>query len=122
MKSLSVLFVLLFLLLAATVGNYIYINDVSDQMLFKIEAIPHPDASDCKARIDELIDFWESELDTVCLSVSYTVADRISEHAATLSACVRSGDRYGFYYSLSLLRDAVGDLRRLESLSIGSLL
>ena len=121
MKSLLVLLLLSLLLVTVTVGNYIYINDVSDRLLSKIQAIPAPNADDCSVRVAELIDFWEQTIDLVCLSVSYTVADRISEHAATLFACAECGDRYGFYSALALLRDAVGDLRRLESVSAGSL-
>jgi len=121
MKSLIILLILTLLLILSTAGNYLYINEVSDRLLSKIEAIPPPNEEGCRLRIDELIDYWEGKLDTVCLSVSYSVADRISEHAAALSAYAFSGDRHGFYYALALLRDAVGDLRRLESLSIGSL-
>lgn len=122
MKSLFILLFLLALLVSSTVGNCIYINEVSDQLLFQIDAIPHPDADDCCARISALIDFWEQNFDTVCLSVSYTVADRISEQAQTLLSCARIGDLYGFYQSLTLLRDAVEDMRRMEDLSVVSLL
>jgi hypothetical protein len=123
MRSLTILLILTALLLSATISNCIYINDISDRLLSKIEALPSPDAKEaCKIKIDDLIRFWEQNFDTVCLSVSYTVADRISEQAQTLLSCARIGDLYGFYQSLTLLRDAVEDMRRMEDLSVVSLL
>ena len=122
MKSMIILLLLTACLLCGTACNAIYINDVSERLLFAIESLPSPESDDCASRINDLISFWESKIDTVCLSVSYTVADRISEHAAVLLACADCGDRFGFYSALELLRDAVGDMRRLEQFSIGNLL
>jgi len=121
MKGLLIVLIPLFLISGSITANYIYINEVSDQLLAEIDAIPTPDQPDCIARTAALVDAWEEEMNTVSLSVSYTITDRISEHAATLHACASCGDRYGFYTSLALLRDAVGDMRRLERFSIGNL-
>ncbi len=122
MKSLIILLLLTATLLCGTICNAIYINDISDRLLLSIESLPPPDSADCSARIRDLIGFWEDEIDTVCLSVSYTVADRISEQAAVLLACSVCGDRFGFYSALALLHDAAEDMRRLEQISIENLL
>ena len=121
MKSLTVSLILLILMLICVVWNYIYINEVSERLSAMIEALPAPDDPMCGARISELINYWEEQRTAVCLSVSFTVADRISEHAETLAASVACGDRFGFYHSLSLLRDAIEDLRRMERPSLGTL-
>ena len=121
MKGLLIVLIPLFLLLGGITANYIYINEVSDQLLTEINAIPAPDQPDCIAKTAALVDAWEKEMDTVSLSVSYTITDRISEHAATLHACASCGDRYGFYTSLALLREAIGDMRRLECFSVRNL-
>ena len=122
MKGLCILLFLVALLIGATLGNCIYINEVSDRLLLQIDSIPHPSSEDCEAPIAALNEYWEERFSTVCLSVSYTVADRISEHARTLFSAARIGDLYGFYQSLTLLRDAVEDMRRMETLSVVSLL
>ncbi|MBQ9806024.1 MAG: hypothetical protein IJW49_05915 [Clostridia bacterium] len=122
MKSLILLLLLTACLLCGTVCNAIYINDVSNCLLGAIEALPQPESDDCIVQIRDLIGFWESNIDTVRLSVSYTVADRITEQAAVLEACAVCGDRFGFYSALELLRDAVEDMRRLEQVSVGNLL
>ena len=122
MKVMIVVLTLLALLVTGTVCNYIYINEVCDRCLDYLDAIPEIDDAACGQQIDALIEYWENESDTVSLSVSYTVTDRMSEHAAVLSAAAACGDRYGFYTALVLVRDAIGDLRRFERFSIGNLL
>ena len=122
MKSLIASLVLLILMLICVVWNYIYINEVFAEMNRLLDALPSVNSPDCEARAAAICDYWESRVDTVGLSVGYTVVDRVSEQAATLQACAACGDAYGFSTALALLRDALGDLRRLESFSIGNLL
>ena len=122
MKSLIVLLLLTVCLIGGTVCNSLYINDVSDHLLRAVDSLPPPDSADCLSRINDLIGFWESEIDTLSLTVSFPVADRISEHAAVLSACAFCGDRFGYFSALELLRDAIEDMRRLERFSIRNLL
>ena len=122
MKSLIILLILAACLLSGTVGNYIYINEVSERLSAMIEALPASDDPMCGAMISELIDYWEEQRTAVCLSVSFTVADRISEQAAVLAACCFCGDRFGYYATLALLCDAVDDMRRLEQFSVENLL
>ena len=111
---------LLAVLLGVTV-NYIYINEVSDTLCAKIEALPDISDPACTDAVAEIADYWERRVDYAGLSVSYVITDRVSEQAATLVACAECGDLYGFRTALALLRDAVGDLRRLESFSIGNI-
>ena len=122
MKVMIAVLILLVLLVSGTVCNYIYINEVCDRCLDYLDEIPAPDDVACGEKIDALIEYWESKSDLVSLSVSYTVTDRMSEHAAVLSAAARCGDRYGFYTALVLVRNTIGDLRRFERFSIGNLL
>ena len=42
--------------------------------------------------------------------------------AAVLSACAACGDLFGYRSALALLQDAIGDVRRLEKISIENLL
>jgi hypothetical protein len=52
----------------------------------------------------------------VGISVGYPTVDCVSEQAAVLCASAEGGDEYGFQIALTLLRDAVEDIRRLERL------
>jgi len=122
MKALAFSLILLVLMLFCVIGNYIYINEVSAQMDRLLEDLPRLDSPDCEARAAEICDYWASHVDTVGLSVCYTTVDRVSEQSAILQSCAAHGDVYGFFTALTLLRDAVGDMRRLEDFSIGNLL
>lgn len=112
------------LLLAALTGvtvNYIYINEVCDTLIEQIETLPDVNDDDCLASVKRIADYWNERVDYAGLSASYVITDRISEQSETLVACAECGDLYGFRTALALLRDAVGDLRRLESFSIGNI-
>ncbi len=122
MRSFGISILLLLVMLGGIGYNYIYINRVADELNTKIDALPEIGAEDCPARAAEIVDYWEEHADTVGLSVGYTVVDRVSEQAATLSACAACKDLFGYQTALALLRDAVGDMRRLERFGIGNLL
>lgn len=122
MKSLIFTLVLLALMLGSVVGNFFYINRVADTMEEWLNALPDIGEEACAEKVAELRRYWENQASFVGLSVGYTVLDRVSEQAATLEACVSCGDLYGFRTAVALLRDAVGDVRRLEQFSIENLM
>ena len=122
MKGTMISLVLLVVLLGGTTANYFYINHVADRLGEQLECLPNVGASNSIAAIQALLEYWEKQEDIVCLSVEFNTLDRVNEYAATLLACAECGDVYGYQTALTLLRDAIGDLRRLESFSIGNLL
>lgn len=91
-------------------------------MISMLDALPDAEDEASPTAAREIVDFWEARADYVALSVSYNVTDRVSEQAVTLAACAACGDRHGYRTALALLRDAVGDMRRLEQFSIENLL
>ena len=121
MKSFWISIILLIATLIGVGANYFYINGVADELNARLDAIPAIGDPDCLDATQDLMDYWEAAIDTVNLSVGYTVVDRVSEQAVTLNACAACGDFYGFQTALALLRDAVGDMRRLERFSVGNL-
>lgn len=113
------------LLLAALICvtvNYIYINEVCDTLIEQIETLPDVSDDDCLPSVKCIADYWNERVDYAGLSASYVITDRISEQTETLVACAECGDLFGFRTALALLRDAVGDLRRLEAFTIGNIL
>ena len=122
MKSFVITAILLLVLIGALAVNHIYIKEVFGAMNTALDALPDVREEDCPARAAALQGYWEEQVEWVSLSVSYTIVDRICEHAATLVACAECGDLYGYRTALSLLRDAVGDMMRFEAPSISALL
>lgn len=121
MKMFAISLTLLLAALVCVAVNYIYINEVCDTLLEQIEEMPDVKDPDCLDAVKRLGNFWNARVDYAGLSASYVITDRISEQTETLIACAECGDLFGFRTALALLRDAVGDLRRLESFSIGNI-
>ena len=121
MKVFWLSIVLLFLLLGAIVCNYCFINRVADRLEGALDAMPDVGSADCVEATRAFLSEWEDSVDVIGLSVSYPIVDRVSEQAITLVACAECGDLYGFRTALALLRDAVGDMRRLEQFSLENL-
>ena len=91
-------------------------------MLEKLDSLPDIQDENCLSQTQELLDYWNKQADFVDLSVSYTMVDRVTEQASLLVASAECGDLYGFHAALTLLRDAIGDMRRFDELSWGSIL
>ena len=121
MKSCYISIILLITMLIGVGYNYFYINGIADKLNARIDAIPAITDPACITLTQDLQAYWEEQINIVNLSVGYTVVDRVSEQSVTLAACAACQDYYGFQTALALLRDAVGDMRRLERFSIGNL-
>ena len=122
MKMFAISLTLLAAVLVCVTVNYIYINEVCDTLIEQLEVLPDIKDDACAEAAKRLGDYWNEQVDYAGLSASYVITDRISEQTETLIACAECGDLFGFRTALALLRDAVGDLRRLESFSIGNIL
>ena len=122
MKAFVVSILLAILLLGCIIFNNIYINRLADRILEQLEALPAIDDNTCIPQAQAILAEWDEQVEYVRLSVGYPVVDRVSEQATMLLACAECGDLYGFQSALALLRDAIGDMRRLEVISISNIL
>ncbi len=122
MKSLATTLILLVLMLGGITWNYVHINRISDELIEQIEALPDVGEEGCVEAVQTLNDYWLSHAESVEFAAGYTVVDRVSEQAVTLLACASCGDLYGYRTALALLLDAVEDMRRPESFSVGTML
>lgn len=121
MKAFWISIALLILLVSAIICNFFFINRVANRLERALDAIPDVGDPSCASAAQAFLADWEESVELVGLSVSYPIVDRVSEQAVTLVACAECQDLYGFRTALALLRDAVGDMRRLEKFSLGNL-
>ena len=121
MKEVIAVFVLLVLLIGFVVWNAIYINNVAIRLSDAVEALPDVTDPACPAAAEALHDEWEKYAPIIGISVSYSVADRVGEQSAVLSACAACGDAPGYASARALLADSLRDLRRAEQFSPRSL-
>lgn len=122
MKVFAVSVVLLAVMLTGILINYRYINNVADEMNTMLDAVPSFESPECVPAIQSIVSYWESQVNYVGLSVSYNITDRLSEQALTLLAAAECQDPYGFHAAMTLLRDAITDMRRLETFSLENLM
>lgn len=121
MRSLIATILLLVLMLLGAAANFIYVNRVADEMVELINTIPDVGEPLCVEKIDALCKKWEKNAPIVGLTVGFLTVDKLSEHCQTLLSCAKVGDVYGYYSTLSLLKDSIDDVRRLEQFEIENL-
>ena len=120
MKTFVCSLLLLALMIVGIVCNYRYVNKTADKLLELVDALPET-SGDGLAASESISAFWKDKMDSVGFSVGYTVLDRISEQAVTLVSAAKNQSEFDYRLSKALLRDAVGDMRRLERFSLGNI-
>ena len=121
MRSLIATIVLCCIMILAATANFIYVNHLTNAMTEIAAALPSIDEPMCAEKADALCRLWEKHSPIVGLTVGFLTVDKLSEHCQTLRSCAEVGDVYGYYSALSLLYDAIDDVRRLEKFSIDNL-
>lgn len=116
MKIFFITLAVFVLMLGLILCNTLYINRLSFMLLERVDELERADAEHRIPLSHELLEFWLSHTLLVGISVGYPTVDCVSEQAAVLRASAEGGDEYGFQIALTLLRDAVEDIRRLERL------
>lgn len=114
MRSFFIALLLLCLMLCGVLFNSLYINNVANVIKTRLDALPDITDPACETAA-ALIGYWETQVGRVSLSVRFPIFDRITEQTALLHAAAVCGDLYGYRAALTLLYDAVDDLRRLET-------
>ena len=118
MRSLIATVVLFCVMILAATLNFLYVNRVADEMTNLATSLPSPTDSTCVEKAASLCRKWEKNAPIVGLTVGFSTVDKLSEHCQTLLSCAEVGDVYGYYSTLTLLKDSIDDVRRLEKLSI----
>ena len=121
MRSLIATVVLCFLMIAAATANFIFVNHIADEMVDLVDSLPNINDPLCVEKTAALCEKWEKNAPIVGLTVGFLTVDKLSEHCQTLHSCVEVGDVYGYYSALTLLKDSIDDVRRLEKFSIDNL-
>lgn len=121
MRSLIATIVLFGVMILAATANFVYVNRVADAMDEFIGAIPDVSEPLCVEKVAELCRIWEKNAPLVGLSVGFLTVDKLTEHCYSLLSCAEVGDVYGYYTYLTLLKDSIDDVRRLEQFEVENL-
>lgn len=112
MKVLAITLILFTAMLFVISQNYIYINEVSEQIITLVN-----DGS-----IYELEEYWNENLLYVGFSVGYRELDRMSELIVELKSYYEAGYTAEFMRVRHLVAEAAGDISRLEKFSLENLI
>ena len=121
MRSLIATVILCFLMIVAAIANFIFVNHIADEMVNLADSLPHINDPLCAEKTTALSEKWEKNAPIVGLTVGFLTVDKLSEHCETLHSCAEVGDVYGYYSTLTLLKDSIDDVRRLEQFSVNNL-
>ena len=121
MRSLIATIVLFCIMILAATANFIYVNHLADAMEEIVDALPSVDDPMCVEKVDNLCAIWEKHSPIVGLTVGFLTVDKLSEYCQMLRSCAEVGDIYGYYSTLTLLKDSIDDVRRLEKFSVKNL-
>jgi len=111
---------LFLLLLAAIVGNAIYIHRVAEHLCGITDALcfEGPDTEDA---LNELASYWERHRSFVALSIGYRELDHVCETMISLRTAYDTRNASDFECYRQLLSDAVQEIARLERFSVENL-
>ena len=122
MKTLFVTLAIFVLLCAMTAVNFIYINNVANELISLTEAIDLSEAERSEQLIKEIDVLWDKSAPLFSLSVNFREIDYLGETVLALEAAIKSRNEADVNRYRSLLLDAIDGVSRLERFSVINIL
>jgi predicted PurR-regulated permease PerM len=122
MKSVWASCGVLLLVVLLVLGNGFYVNRTVQHMTELANALPFSPDSDTEAQLGEIIQLLNSHEASLGLSISFPLIDLVQELANSARAYAVAGDEAGYASSRAMLIDAIGDLNRLEKISVKNIM
>ena len=123
MKGCIIAGVILLLIIIAVGVNAVYVRSATEELLMLVDKLPSvPDPQNTASAIFEIHQKLKLFTPLLGITVSYNTIDRVSEALIILEANVRTGDSMQYAATLSLLRDLIEELSRLEKISVENIL
>ena len=119
MKAFIISTLLFALLIAAIIGNAIYVNKVSKHIILESEKIKEENYPSSLA--NALEEYWLKHRSFVGLSVGHEELDLISQTIISLKACCNTGNIADATVYVLILQDAVEEMGRHEEVSFENL-
>ena len=133
MKGYVIALAVLTLIVAAVTANAAYIRFVTDSLAADLAALPdkplvsepldnEPLADETAAAVAAVRENFEKHLTLLSVTVAYPVLDRVTESLRILETHAQTGDSSEYAATLTLLRELVEEIARLEKLSVENIL
>ena len=112
--------ILLFIMLATSATNYIYVNNTFDIINAELSSLP-ADLTICSKKIPELKNIWEERRALLDLTHSKPELDKVSELFEEVIIAASHSNTSDFESTMARLRRAIEDIRNLESITIDNI-
>ena len=112
--------ILLFIMLATSATNYIYVNNTFDIINAELSSLP-ADLTICSKKIPELKNIWEERRALLDLTHSKPELDKVSELFEEAIIAASHSNTSDFETTMARLRRAIEDIRNLESITIDNI-
>ena len=123
MKGCMIALAILTLIVAAVIANAAYVRFVTDSLAADLAALPDKpldnETADAVAAVREN---FEKHLPLLSVTVAYPVLNRVTESLRILETYAQTGDNSEYAATLTLLRELVEEIARLEKLSVENIL
>lgn len=118
MKGVVIALAILLLAVSGVVGNALYVHHVTETLREGLDSLPAtPDPSTTPAAVSDLRREFTDHVRWLGISVSMTVLDRTREALAQLETHARLGSTQDYAATLTLLRELVLEIARLEKIA-----
>lgn len=148
MKGCMIALAILTLIVAAVIANAAYVRFVTDSLAADLAALPdnllvsepldnkpfdnkpfdnepldnEPFDNETAAAVAAVRENFEKHLPLLSVTVAYPVLDRVTESLRILETHAQTGDNSEYAATLTLLRELVEEIARLEKLSVENIL
>lgn len=122
MKSFAITYTLFFLMIAAIIGNAVFVNHSVDDFISTLKAADPENREECLLALDGIQIKWEREKDIFQASVSHTRIDTVSDLLASIAVYASYENHEEYEKTAALLVNAFEELRLLEDLSAVNIL
>ena len=118
MKASIISLCVFLILVILIVINVFYINRVTSDFISRVEELSPSDLLVC----EKIYNDWTRNHFYICLSVSHEKTDKIEESFLVLLEKLRGGDEEGFYENKVLLINYIEEIKRLQTLTLDTVL
>lgn len=112
--------IFLFIMLATSATNYIYVNNTFDIINAELSSLP-VDLTICASKIPKLKYIWEERRALLNLTHSKPELDKVSKLFEEAIIAASHSNTSDFETTMARLRRAIEDIRNLESITIDNI-
>ncbi len=118
MKASVISIVVLSVLILGIVGNGIYINSITDDLIKEVNSLEAGENEE----LYQAYEHWQKHHFYICLSSPHEKTDKIEECFIVMLEKAQNNENEGFYEYKALLANYIKEIKRIQELSIDSII